>query len=110
MLRCTYQERPAWRAGNVAMETAHSAQPALTRKCNAMAWPFGLSGGRMRRAPVRIVVPSILGDLMIGLPRGRLASTFGLLLVPIALAGSPAYADGTPARVRGSVVSLDGST
>src|ERR1700678_2555 len=47
---------------------------------------------------------------MIGLPRGRLASTFGLLLVPIALAGSPAYADGTPARVRGSVVSLDGST
>jgi hypothetical protein len=47
---------------------------------------------------------------MIGLLRGRLASTFGLLLVPIALAGSPAHADGTPARVRGSVVSLDGST
>ena len=46
---------------------------------------------------------------MIGLPRGRLASTLGLLLVPVALAGSPAYADGTPVRVRGTVVSLDGT-
>ena len=47
---------------------------------------------------------------MIGLSHRRLASTLGLILVPIALAGAPAYADGTPARVRGSVVSLDGST
>lgn len=47
---------------------------------------------------------------MIGLSHRRLASTLGLILVPIALAGAPAFADGTPARVRGSVVSLDGST
>ena len=46
---------------------------------------------------------------MIGLSHRRLASTFSLLLVPIALGCSPAYADGTPVRVRGSVVSLDGS-
>ncbi len=46
---------------------------------------------------------------MITLSHRRLASTLGLLLFPVALACSPAYADGTPARVRGSVVSLDGS-
>jgi len=47
---------------------------------------------------------------MIGLSHRGLASTLGLILVPIALACAPAYADGTPARVRGSVVSLNGST
>jgi hypothetical protein len=31
------------------------------------------------------------------------------LLIPMALAYAPVYADGTPSRVRGSVVSLDGS-
>jgi hypothetical protein len=46
---------------------------------------------------------------MIRLSHGRLAPAFGLLLIPIALACAPAYADGTPVRVRGSVVSLDGS-
>jgi hypothetical protein len=40
---------------------------------------------------------------------GRLASAFGALVIPMALACAPAYADGTPVRVRGSVVSLDGS-
>jgi hypothetical protein len=48
---------------------------------------------------------------MIGLSHiyGRLAPSFGAVLVPIALVCAPAYADGTPVRVRGSVVSLDGS-
>jgi hypothetical protein len=40
---------------------------------------------------------------------GRLASAFGSVVIPIALACLPAYADGAPVRVRGSVVSLDGS-
>jgi hypothetical protein len=39
----------------------------------------------------------------------RLArAAFGALLIPIALS-APVYADGTPVRVRGTVVSLDGS-
>jgi hypothetical protein len=48
---------------------------------------------------------------MIGLlhTHGRLALAFGALLLPMALVYAPAYADGTPVRVRGSVVSLDGS-
>jgi hypothetical protein len=48
---------------------------------------------------------------MIGLlhTHGRLALGFGALLLPIALVCAPAHADGTPVRVRGSVVSLDGS-
>jgi hypothetical protein len=40
----------------------------------------------------------------------RLArAAFGALLIQIALGCAPVYADGTPVRVRGSVVSLDGS-
>ena len=40
----------------------------------------------------------------------RLAlAAFGALLIPMALGYAPVYADGTPIRVRGSVVSLDGS-
>src|SRR5450432_2735506 len=40
----------------------------------------------------------------------RLArAAFGALLVPVALGCAPVYADGTPVRVRGTVVSLDGS-
>jgi hypothetical protein len=40
----------------------------------------------------------------------RLAlAAFGALLLPMALVCAPAYADGSPVRVRGSVVSLDGS-
>src|SRR6202051_3332806 len=40
----------------------------------------------------------------------RLArAAFGALLIPIALGCAPVYADGTPVRVRGSVVSLDGT-
>jgi hypothetical protein len=40
----------------------------------------------------------------------RLArAAFGALLIPIALGCAPVHADGTPVRVRGSVVSLDGS-
>src|ERR1700716_4362925 len=39
----------------------------------------------------------------------RFALAFSALLIPMALVGPPAYADGTPVRVRGSVVSLDGS-
>src|ERR1700676_136281 len=39
----------------------------------------------------------------------RLAlAAFGALLIPTALGYAPAYADGIPVRVRGSVVSLDG--
>jgi hypothetical protein len=39
----------------------------------------------------------------------RLArAAFGALLIPIALGCAPVYADGTPVRVRASVVSLDG--
>jgi hypothetical protein len=42
--------------------------------------------------------------------RRRLAlGAFGVLLIPMALDYAPVYADGTPVRVRGSVVSLDGS-
>ena len=37
---------------------------------------------------------------------GRLALAFGALLIPMALVSAPAHADGTPVRVRGSVVSL----
>jgi hypothetical protein len=40
---------------------------------------------------------------------GRLVSLFSALVIPMALASALAYADGTPVRVRGSVVSLDGS-
>ncbi len=40
---------------------------------------------------------------------GRLASAISALVIPMALACAPAYADGNPVRVRGSVVSLDGS-
>src|SRR5664280_847142 len=40
----------------------------------------------------------------------RLAlAAFGALLIPMTLGYAPVYADGTPVRVRGSVVSLDGS-
>ena len=39
----------------------------------------------------------------------RLALTFGALLIPMAFVSASAYADGAPVRVRGSVVSLDGS-
>jgi hypothetical protein len=40
----------------------------------------------------------------------RLAlAAFSALLIPMALGYAPVYADGTPVRVRGSVVSLDGS-
>jgi len=48
---------------------------------------------------------------MIGLSHiyGRLALAFGALLIPMALVCAPAHAGGTPVRVRGSVVSLDGS-
>jgi hypothetical protein len=50
-------------------------------------------------------------ELMLGLSQfhGRLAHAVGAVLVPIVLASAPANAAGTPARVRGSVVSLDGS-
>jgi hypothetical protein len=50
-------------------------------------------------------------EKMIGLSHayGRLASAFGSVVIPIALACLPAHADGNAARVRGSVVSLDGS-
>jgi hypothetical protein len=40
---------------------------------------------------------------------GRLACVFSALVIPMALPCAPAFADGTPVRVRGSVVSLDGS-
>src|ERR1017187_2536603 len=48
---------------------------------------------------------------MIGLSHicTRLAHAFSPVLIPMALVCPPAYADGTPVRVRGSVVSLDGS-
>jgi hypothetical protein len=48
---------------------------------------------------------------MIGITHicARFALAFSALLIPMALVGPPAYADGTPVRVRGSVVSLDGS-
>jgi hypothetical protein len=48
---------------------------------------------------------------MIGLSHicARLVQAFSALLIPMALVCPPAYADGTPVRVRGSVVSLDGS-
>jgi len=39
---------------------------------------------------------------------GRLALTFAVALIP-ALASASAFADGTPVRVRGSVVSLEGT-
>jgi hypothetical protein len=39
--------------------------------------------------------------------RAALAA-FGAFLIPLALGYAPAHADGTPARVRGAVVSLDG--
>jgi hypothetical protein len=39
----------------------------------------------------------------------RQALTFGALLIPMAFVCASAYADGAPVRVRGSVVSLDGS-
>lgn len=41
-------------------------------------------------------------------PNGRLALAFAMAL-PVALFSASAFAEGTPVRVRGSVVSLDGS-
>jgi hypothetical protein len=41
---------------------------------------------------------------------GRLALAFAAALVSIALASAPAFAQGSPVRVRGSVVSLEGNT
>jgi hypothetical protein len=38
----------------------------------------------------------------------RLALAFAMALIPMALVSTSAFADGTPVRVRGSVVSLDG--
>jgi hypothetical protein len=48
---------------------------------------------------------------MIGLSHicPRLALAFSALLIPTALGCAPVYADGIPVRVRGTVVSLDGS-
>jgi hypothetical protein len=40
---------------------------------------------------------------------GRLALVFAAALIPMALVSASAFADGPPVRVRGSVVSLDGS-
>lgn len=40
---------------------------------------------------------------------GRLTLAFATALIPMALVSTSAFADGTPVRVRGSVVSLDGS-
>ena len=40
---------------------------------------------------------------------GRLALAFATALIPMALVSASAFADGTPVRVRGSVVSLEGS-
>jgi hypothetical protein len=40
---------------------------------------------------------------------GRLALAFATALIPMALVSTSALADGTPVRVRGSVVSLDGT-
>jgi hypothetical protein len=40
---------------------------------------------------------------------GRLALAFATSLIPVVLVSASAFADGTPVRVRGSVVSLDGS-
>ena len=40
---------------------------------------------------------------------GRLALAFAAALIPMTLVSASAFADGTPVRVRGSVVSLDGS-
>ena len=41
--------------------------------------------------------------------RRLVRAAFGALLIPITLGCAPVYADGTPVRVRGTVVSLDGS-
>jgi hypothetical protein len=40
---------------------------------------------------------------------GRLALAFATALIPMALVSASAFADGTPVRVRGSVVSLEGT-
>ncbi len=40
---------------------------------------------------------------------GRLALAFAAALIPIALVSASAFAEGTPVRVRGSVVSLEGT-
>jgi hypothetical protein len=40
---------------------------------------------------------------------GRLALAFAAALIPMALVSATAFADGTPVRVRGSVVSLEGT-
>jgi hypothetical protein len=40
---------------------------------------------------------------------GRLALVFAAALIPMALVSASAFADGTPVRVRGSVVSLEGT-
>src|ERR1700720_2296600 len=43
------------------------------------------------------------------LATGLMASTFTSLVLPLGVGSSPAWAEGTPVRVRGTVVSLDGS-
>jgi hypothetical protein len=58
----------------------------------------------------RFVAPTWEG-LMTGLSHiyGRLRFAVCALLIQVTLVCAPAYADGTPVRVRGTVVSLDGS-
>jgi hypothetical protein len=70
-----------------------------------------LVAGRLQSRALHRCTSSTWEDLMIQLLRvyGRLASVFSALVIPVALACAPAFADGTPVRVRGSVVSLDGS-
>jgi hypothetical protein len=43
------------------------------------------------------------------LATGLMASNFTSLVLPLGVGSSPAWAEGTPVRVRGTVVSLDGS-
>ena len=53
-------------------------------------------------------LPSIVAAIVCSLAIAFLAPAIPALVIPLVLSAAPAWAEGTPVRVRGTVVSLDG--
>jgi hypothetical protein len=53
-------------------------------------------------------LPSIVAALVYSLIITFIAPAISALFLPLVLSAAPAWAEGTPIRVRGTVVSLDG--
>ena len=54
-------------------------------------------------------LPSIVAAVVCSLAITLIASAIPALVLPLVLSAAPAWAEGTPVRIRGTVVSLDGS-